>query len=117
MLVLQLRAVWRSHAYYSITGGDTLCAYGIWKVQEGHPLYEWPNQEFYQLTPYNAAFYHSYAGVLKVFGASGPAILLSGRYLTVVFTLLGISGNDGCRVGHPLMRLLSTSRLPSLRAP
>ena len=60
ILVLHLRAVWRSHAYYSITGGDTLCAYGIWKVQEGSPLYEWPNQEFYQLAFYNAASNHSY---------------------------------------------------------
>jgi hypothetical protein len=90
ILVLQLRGIWLHYQYYTTTGAENLPVYGIWKVQEGHPLYGWPNREFFQLTLYNFGFYHLYAGILSFFHARGPLIMLYGRYLTVAFALCGL---------------------------
>ncbi len=89
ILLLQLRGICRHYQFYIITGGESQCVYGIWKVQEGHPLYAWPNKEFYQLSLYNFAFYYGYANVLNLLHAHGPAIMLYGRFLTVCFAGLG----------------------------
>lgn len=90
ILTFQLCAIWQHHAFYMTTGGEGFSVYGIWKVQEGHTLYEWPNQEFYQLTLYNFGFFHLYAFLLKAMNVGGAEILLWGRYLTTVFAVMGL---------------------------
>ncbi len=89
ILLFQLCGISHHYQYYITTGGETHCIYGIWKVQEGHPLYAWPNKDFFQLTLYNFGFYHLYAGILNLLHAHGPEIMLYGRYLSSVLTLLG----------------------------
>ncbi len=89
ILIIQLRALSFGYAYNDTTGGETQCVYSIWKAQEGCPLYAWPNKEFFQFTIYNFGFYRIYAGILNFIGAHGPNIMLAGRYLTVVFTMIG----------------------------
>jgi len=89
ILIIQLRAINHGYAYNDTTGGETQCVYSLWKVQEGHPLYAWPNKEFYQFTIYNFGFYRLYASILSLLGAHGPELMLQGRYLTLVFALMG----------------------------
>lgn len=89
ILALQLRGIWLHYPFYSITGGENQVMYGIWKVQEGHPLYAWPYKDFFQLTLYNFASYHLYAKILLLFHVHGPQIMLYGRYLTVLFAACG----------------------------
>src|SRR5580704_10385518 len=102
IVLLQLRGICMHYQYYIITGGESQCVYGIWKVQEGHPLYAWPNKEFYQLSLYNFAFYYLYAEVLNLLRAHGPGIMLYGRFLTVFFAGLG------CLVQARLLLLLAS---------
>ena len=90
ILVLQLRGIWLHYQYYVTTGGENLSIYGVWKVQEGHPLYAWPDRDFFQLTLYNFGFYYLYADILGFFHARGPLIMLYGRYLTVIFAVCGL---------------------------
>jgi hypothetical protein len=90
ILVLQLRGIARHYQYYITTGTETFCVYGIWKVQGGHPLYAWPNRDFYQLTLYNFGFYHLYARILGLLHARGPEIMLYGRFLTAAFAFCGL---------------------------
>lgn len=90
ILSLQLRGIWLHYQFYTTTGGENHTVYGIWKVQEGHPLYAWPNQDFYQLTLYNFGFYHLYAALLDLIHVHGPKIMLYGRYLTVLFAAGGL---------------------------
>ncbi len=63
--------------------------YGVWKVQNGYPLYEPPDREPYCITLYNYGFYHLYARLLSLVGVTGPAIVLGGRLLSVLFGLAG----------------------------
>lgn len=100
ILLLQLRGIVQHYEFYTTTGGETQSVYGIWKVQEGHPLYEWPNKDFYQLTLYNFGFYHLYAGALSLLGARGPSIMLYGRFLTVILAFCG------CLLQAKLLRFL-----------
>jgi hypothetical protein len=64
-------------------------AYGVWKVQNGWPLYERADREPYSVTLYNYGFYHLYAAVLRLVGVGGSGIVLAGRLLTVLFGLVG----------------------------
>ncbi|HEV3271019.1 MAG TPA: hypothetical protein VGZ93_02455 [Candidatus Methylacidiphilales bacterium] len=90
ILVLQVHGLYRNYAYYITTGSESLPVYSIWEVQEGHPLYQWPYKDFYQLTLYNFGFYYSYAFVLGLFHIHGPEILLYGRLLTAFLSLVGV---------------------------
>ncbi len=90
ILFLQLRGIWLHYQFYITTGIETPVAYGIWKVQEGYPLYSWPTKDFYQLTLYNFASYYLYAKVLNLLHVHGPEIMLYGRYLTTLFACCGI---------------------------
>jgi hypothetical protein len=71
------------------TGFQGPSIYGVWRVQEGYSLYEWPNREHYTLTFYNYLFYYSYAWLLKLAAVRGEAIVTSGRLLTAMFGAAG----------------------------
>jgi hypothetical protein len=63
--------------------------YAIWRVLHHYPLYEWPNRPPYSLTLYNFGFYHFYAAIMRVIGASDEGLLLGPRLLTLSGSLLG----------------------------
>lgn len=90
ILFLQLRGIALHYEYYVTTGCESFCVYDIWNVQGGHPLYAWPNKDFYQLTIYNFAFYYLYAKALNLLHAHGAQIMLYGRYLTAGFAFCGL---------------------------
>lgn len=79
---------------------DEAVIYPIWKVQNGHPLYEWPDRDYYSLALYNFLFYHLYAATLSVIGAKDGSILFYSRILTLIFALIG------CIAQWRLMRYL-----------
>jgi hypothetical protein len=89
IVVKLLSGVFNFYDLYLTTGGESFPVYSIWKLQNGHPLYEWPNRDFYQLTLYNFGFYYAYAYLLSIAGFSDQSILLGGRLLTLVFALMG----------------------------
>ncbi|HEX6278034.1 MAG TPA: hypothetical protein VFZ53_33550 [Polyangiaceae bacterium] len=77
---------WASCWRWTITEGrEGPSIYAIWRVVHGAPLYEWPDREPYSVTFMNYGFFGAYAGVARVFGAGGEALLWVGR----LFTLLG----------------------------
>ena len=74
---------------FRTVGDEELHVYGIWKVQRGFPLYEYPDAIFYGLTGYNYLFYFFYAAVLSVFNITNSGILLHGKLLTLSFAVFG----------------------------
>ncbi|MEW6737953.1 MAG: hypothetical protein AB1489_42140 [Acidobacteriota bacterium] len=74
---------------YPTTGTEAISIYNIWKVQNGHILYEWPNRDNYAFTVYNYLFYYTYAHVLAVLGIGGKDLVFYGRLLTLAFALIG----------------------------
>jgi hypothetical protein len=73
----------------STSGGDATAIYGIWKVQIGEPLYEWPFTQSLPLSPYNYFFYHFYAGVLSAFGIKGASLPVGGALATLFLAVFG----------------------------
>ena len=63
--------------------------YAIWKVRNGHPLYEWPTRPYFVLTLYNFLFYEAYAAVFTLLRVSNEAMPIAGRLLTMVFAFAG----------------------------
>jgi hypothetical protein len=88
VFLVRFVAVVRMGDYY-----DAVCegppTYGIWKVQNGWPLYEGSDRQPYSVTLYNFGFYHLYANVLRVVGVGGSEIVLGGRLLSALFGLAG----------------------------
>ncbi len=74
---------------FMTTGVEGPGIYAIWKLQNGHPLYEWPNRDYYTLTIYNYLFYYFYGTVLSAFGITDANILVAGKLVTLVFTSIG----------------------------
>jgi hypothetical protein len=74
---------------YVTSGGDAPRIYGIWKIQEGHPLYEWPFAGSFQLCQYNYLFYHFYARLLSAVGVRGANLPVGGGILTLLFAVFG----------------------------
>jgi len=89
ILIKLLSAIFSHYDLYLTTGGESFPVYSIWKVQNGHPLYEWPNKGLYQLTLYNFLFYHVYGHALSHLGFINQDILLGGKLLTLCFAILG----------------------------
>jgi len=83
------RATSLVHTYrlFITEGAEGPHIYAVWRVLNGHPLYEWPLQVPYSLTFYNALFYRTYAAFLQLAGVNGEAILYWGRVLTLGFTV------------------------------
>src|SRR6266850_1346097 len=65
--------------------------YAIWKVQHGHPAYEWPTRDFFALTLYNFLFYESYARILALLKLPSEALPIVARLLTLMFAAAGAS--------------------------
>ena len=63
--------------------------YAIWKVRNGHPLYEWPTRPYFSLTLYNFLFYKAYAAVFTLLRVPNEATPIAGRLVTVVFAAAG----------------------------
>ena len=65
--------------------------YAIWKVQHGHPAYEWPTGGFFALTLYNFLFYQSYARILALLGVRSVWLPVAAKLLTMLFAATGAS--------------------------
>ena len=91
LLILGIRtnSVLSHYDLYRTTGGEGQSVYAIWKIQNGYPLYEWPNRNYYCEHVYNYLFYHSYARILSIFGIKNASILLYGKLLTLIFAFIG----------------------------
>jgi hypothetical protein len=66
--------------------------YAIWKVRNGHPLYEWPTRPYFVLTLYNFLFYKSYAGILAALRVTNDGMPIAGRFVTLAFAAFGALG-------------------------
>jgi hypothetical protein len=86
---IRLTSLLRHGDLYLTSGGEAASIYGIWKVQKGYPLYEWPFAVNFPLFPYNYLFYFSYARILAALGARGPSLPIAGSALTLFFALFG----------------------------
>ncbi len=74
------------------SGGEGLCIYNIWKIQNGYPLYETPDRPPYSLTLYNYGFYWTYSTLLSLFHCTGSDISVGAKLLTLLFGGLGAVG-------------------------
>ena len=87
VFLLRLVSVWR---YGALFGPDSsLAIYPVWKGVHHLPIYEWPLAYPFSLALYNYLFYNTYAFFLRLIGASGADILIWGRFLTPVFSIIG----------------------------
>src|SRR6476646_3444152 len=62
IFALRLADVW-SMGRLSLLPAEGPVLYAIWKIRNGHPLYEVPFQPPFTLTLYNFLFYRTYAAV------------------------------------------------------
>jgi hypothetical protein len=90
-VVVGIRSHWlvtdgRLHVTSGIEGPPI---YAVWKVMHGHPLYERPNTDNFAFTPYNFAFYYSYADLLRAFNVPDENVITAARLVTVGFAVLG----------------------------
>lgn len=88
ILGLRLRSLADQGDLISTTLGEGQVLYPIWKILNGHPLYEWPYAEHYGLTLYNAGFYHAYAALIGLAGRTDQ-FLPHARAITVLFAGAG----------------------------
>ena len=63
--------------------------YALWKVQHGHPLYEWPTRPVFTLTLYNFLFYETYAIVTRALRAFDGDMIVAGRFVTLTIAAAG----------------------------
>ncbi|HET9369909.1 MAG TPA: hypothetical protein VFO19_06665 [Vicinamibacterales bacterium] len=89
VFALRARGLAASGLYVDPLGHQGPPIYSIWKVQNGHPLYEWPDRHPYSLTLYNALFYHVYARVLAAAGVEGRDIVFGAQRLSAMFAAAG----------------------------
>jgi hypothetical protein len=89
IFLVRLVSVLHYGALFSTTGGERFVIYPVWKAVHHLSVYEWPLQFPFALSLYNYLFYYTYASYLKLVGASGADILLSGRLLTTAFAMIG----------------------------
>src|SRR5215831_17686727 len=57
--------------------------YALWKVQHGHPLYEWPTRPVFTLTLYNFLFYETYAVATRMLHAFDGGTIVAARFVTL----------------------------------
>ena len=89
MLVVRV-ASWAQCWRFAVTEGrESPGVYAIWRVLQGHPLYEWPTRPPYSVTLYNFGFYRAYASVLGWLGVEGEGLLAVPRLLTALGALFG----------------------------
>jgi hypothetical protein len=104
-VVLALRLDWtiRHGELFDSVGYQAPCLYGVWKVQEGHPLYESPTAGTYNVNLYNFFFYHFYARALQLFGVTGSNLVLGARLLTASLAAAGAGATYGlvAALGRP----------------
>lgn len=90
--------------------------YAIWKVRNGHPLYEWPTRPYFTLTLYNFLFYQSYAAILALLRVPNDAMAIAGRLVTLAFACAGACAQyaiarrfapSGVRVPFALLALVT----------
>jgi hypothetical protein len=89
ILGLRLVSVIRFGDILTTSGTEAVNQYAVWKVQNGHPLYEWPDIQPYAFTPYNFLFYISYAAAARLLHVAGPAMVLLARLLTLGGAIVG----------------------------
>lgn len=63
---------------------EPINVYSLWKLLNGHPLYESIGRPFLPFTPYNFLFYYSYGAVMRLFGITGPSLSFWSRIPTLV---------------------------------
>jgi hypothetical protein len=63
--------------------------YAIWKVRNGHSLYEWPTRPYFTLTLYNFLFYESYAAIFTALRVANDQAAIAARLVTLVFAFAG----------------------------
>src|SRR3989338_3023513 len=68
ILGFRINSILNHYDLYETTGGEPSSVYGIWKIQNGYPLYEWPNRDYYTAHVYNYLFYYFYARALSILG-------------------------------------------------
>jgi hypothetical protein len=88
---------------FDSVGFQAPCVYGIWKVQEGHPLYESPTSGTYNVNLYNFFFYHFYARTLQLVGVTESHLVLGARLLTATLAAAGAWATYGlvATLGRP----------------
>jgi hypothetical protein len=86
---IRITSLLRHGDLFLTSGREAASIYGIWKIQKGYPLYEWPFTESFPLCPYNYCFYYSYARILAAFGVKGGSLPVGGSALTLLFTFFG----------------------------
>lgn len=91
ILGIRISSAVKHYDLFRTVGDEEHHVYGIWKVQNGYPLYEYPNRPFYNLIGYNYLFYHFYGWALSAFEIRNEGILLYGKFLTLFFALFGIA--------------------------
>lgn len=87
--LIRLLNVWHYGALFCPTGGESLMIYSIWKGMHHLAVYQWPFSFPFSLSLYNYLFYATYAGALRLMGASDASIPVWGRLLTSAFAVVG----------------------------
>jgi MFS family permease len=75
-------------ALIETTGTERVPIYGIWKVANGHPVYENPFAGSYSLSLYNFGFYNAYGWIARLFGWQAGGLVLGTRLMTLLCTVL-----------------------------
>lgn len=105
IVVFRVAAVARHGDLHKTTPLEGPQIYTLWKVQNGHPVYEPASHAYYNVSAYNYLFYHLYADVAGMFRASEGRMILAGRLLTLGFALAGLLATwflmQLCAAGQP----------------
>jgi len=89
VLVIRVVSLHRGALWLQMPNAEALNVYALWKLLNGHPLYESIGHPFLPFTPYNFLFYYSYAAVMRVFGVTGPGLTFWARIPTLVSACAG----------------------------
>ncbi len=71
------------------TSGEQFCVYSIWKLIHSHPVYEWPQKEWYSLSLYNWLIYYFNGWACMLFHVDGMGIARLGRFIAAFFAAGG----------------------------
>ena len=75
--------------FFEATGTERVPVYGVWKAQQGYPVYENPFAESFALSMYNYAFYYGYAAVATAFGWQNEQLVTGSRLHTATWSMVG----------------------------
>ena len=87
IFLLRVVSVWRYGALFPFD--SHLAIYPVWKGVHRLSIYEWPLSYPFSLALYNYLFYETYAFFLRQVGVTGAGIMIWGRFLTPVFSVIG----------------------------